>query len=80
MQVPFDSYHDEFAIRFRALGFDDSDNWYVDDIRLGDVGLRIMGAESAVTLDQNVICENDVDLQLLQGALPPELAGNEVCT
>jgi hypothetical protein len=32
----FDAYHDDFAVRFRALGDDGTDDWYVDDIRLGD--------------------------------------------
>jgi len=32
----FDAYHDGFAIRFRALGADSGDDWYIDDIRLGD--------------------------------------------
>jgi hypothetical protein len=36
MEVPFDGYHDDFAVRFRALGFDGSDDWYLDDIRIGD--------------------------------------------
>ena len=36
MEVPFDSYHDDFAFRFRALGSDATDDWYVDDIRIGD--------------------------------------------
>ena len=36
VQVPFDSYHDDFAIRFRALGSDATDDWYIDDIRIGD--------------------------------------------
>jgi hypothetical protein len=35
-QVPFDSYHDDFAFRFRAQGSDTTDDWYVDDIRIGD--------------------------------------------
>ncbi len=32
----FDAYHDGFAFRFRALGSDGTDDWYIDDIRLGD--------------------------------------------
>jgi hypothetical protein len=35
-QVPFDSYHDDFAFRFRAQGADATDDWYIDDIRIGD--------------------------------------------
>ncbi|MCC7388408.1 MAG: S8 family serine peptidase [Phycisphaerales bacterium] len=35
-QAPFDGYHDDFAIRFRALGADASDDWHIDDIRIGD--------------------------------------------
>ncbi|HZW10785.1 MAG TPA: zinc-dependent metalloprotease family protein [Phycisphaerales bacterium] len=31
-----DAFHDGFAIRFRAAGADSTDDWYVDDIRLGD--------------------------------------------
>jgi hypothetical protein len=34
--LTIDAYHDGFAIRFRAAGADSSDDWYVDDIRLGD--------------------------------------------
>ena len=32
----FDAYHEGMAFRFRALGTDDTDDWYIDDIRLGD--------------------------------------------
>ena len=32
----FDAYHNAFQIRFRALGADASDDWYIDDIRVGD--------------------------------------------
>ena len=32
----FDAYNDGFTIRFRALGADTTDDWYIDDIRLGD--------------------------------------------
>ncbi|VAX39571.1 hypothetical protein MNBD_PLANCTO03-1672 [hydrothermal vent metagenome] len=35
-QVEVDSYHDNFAFRFSANGNDGSDDWYIDDIRLGD--------------------------------------------
>jgi subtilisin family serine protease len=35
-QAPFDGYHDDFALRFRALGADASDDWHIDDIRIGD--------------------------------------------
>ncbi len=34
--LTFDAYHDGFAVRFRAVGSDSTDDWYVDDIRLGD--------------------------------------------
>ncbi|MFG0241846.1 MAG: zinc-dependent metalloprotease family protein [Phycisphaerales bacterium JB054] len=32
----FDAYHEAMAFRFRALGADGTDDWYIDDIRLGD--------------------------------------------
>ncbi|MBK7406546.1 MAG: hypothetical protein IPJ41_18605 [Phycisphaerales bacterium] len=32
----FDAYSDGFTIRFRAVGADATDDWYIDDIRLGD--------------------------------------------
>ena len=31
-----DAYHDNFAVRFRAAGADSTDDWYIDDIRIGD--------------------------------------------
>lgn len=32
----FDALHSDFAFRFRALGSDGTDDWYIDDIRVGD--------------------------------------------
>jgi len=32
----FDAFHDNYALRFTANGSDGSDDWFVDDIRIGD--------------------------------------------
>ncbi len=34
--LPADAHHDFFKIRFSATGSDNTDNWYIDDIRIGD--------------------------------------------
>jgi subtilisin family serine protease len=32
----FDAYHDNFAIRFRADGENGTDDWYIDDVHVGE--------------------------------------------
>jgi subtilisin family serine protease len=34
--LPAGAYHDFFKLRFSAAGSDSTDNWYIDDIRVGD--------------------------------------------
>ena len=33
--LPAEAYHDEFRIRFRTVGNDSGDDWYIDDISVG---------------------------------------------